>query len=59
MSPCKPWAIIVYKDIKEVISRWFRDISRLYAGLHEEPDIAFDDAFYNEVLEKKTVETKE
>ena len=40
-------------DTGEVLQRWFQDISNLYAGLNEQPDIAFDESFYQKVLEKK------
>ena len=40
-------------DIKEVLERWLTDISRLFSGLQENPDVVFDEAFYKEVLEKK------
>ena len=40
-------------DVKEVLERWLADISRLFSGLQEDPEVAFDEAFYNEVLEKK------
>ena len=40
-------------DIKEVLERWLKDISRLFSGLQENPDVVFDEAFYEEVLEKK------
>ena len=40
-------------DIKEILERWYRDISGLFSGLNEDPEIAFSEAFYNEVLAKK------
>ena len=40
-------------DLREVLERWYRDISGLFSGLNEDPEIAFNEAFYNEVLEKK------
>ena len=40
-------------DVREVLERWFRDISGLFSGLQEDPEVAFDDNFYREVLEKK------
>ena len=43
----------ISNDVKEVLERWLNDISRLFSGLQENPEVAFDDAFYNEVLEKK------
>ena len=45
-------------DVKEVLERWLTDISRLFSGLQENPEVAFDDAFYEEVLEKKGFATR-
>ena len=35
------------------MERWYKDISGLYSGIHDDPDIVFDDDFYNKILEKK------
>ena len=35
-----------------MLERWFSDISGLYSGLHEKPETAYSDIFYNRVLEK-------
>jgi len=43
----------ISRDIKEVLVRWFKDISGLFTGLKEHPDSAFDDSFYEEILQKK------
>ena len=40
-------------DVKEVLERWFRDISKLFSGIKADPDAVFDEEFYNEVVEKK------
>ena len=40
--------------MKEVLERWHRDISNLFAGLRQNPEFAFDDTFYEEILKKKT-----
>ena len=40
-------------DIKEVLSRWHRDISQLFSGIRDNPEFAFDDKFYEEILSKK------
>ena len=40
-------------EIKEVLELWYEDISRLFSGLHEDPELAYDDNFYREVLKKK------
>ena len=39
-------------DIKEVLIRWYDDISSLFSGLHEDPELAFNEDFYREVLNK-------
>ena len=36
-----------------ILNRWFEDISQLFSGLRENPDLAFDDSFLEEVLKKK------
>ena len=43
----------ISNDIKEVLKRWHDDIGKLFAGLRENPEFAFDDDFYEEVLDKK------
>ena len=43
----------ISRDVKEVLLRWHKDISQLFSGIREDPDIAFDDKFYEEVLKKK------
>ena len=40
-------------DVKEILQRWHRDISRLFSGIREDPEVVFDDIFFNEVLQKK------
>ena len=40
-------------DIKEILERWHLDISKLFAGLRENPEMAFNDAFFQEILQKK------
>ena len=43
----------ISNDVHEVLERWFWDISRLFSGLQEDPEVVFDETFYQEVLEKK------
>ena len=43
----------VSHDLKEILERWYVDISGLFSGLNENPEMAFNEAFYNEILEKK------
>ena len=40
-------------DVKEVLERWFKDISKLFSGMKDDPDAVFDEDFYKEVMEKK------
>ena len=40
-------------DIKQILDRWYKDISRLFSGLRDNPEMAFNDLFYNEILERK------
>ena len=40
-------------DMKEILQRWHKDISSLFSGLRENPEFAFDDLFYDEILNKK------
>ena len=43
----------ISRDVEEVLQRWHRDISQLFSGLREDPELAFNEEFYEEVLEKK------
>ena len=36
----------ISNDVHEVLERWFRDISRLFSGLQEDPEVVFDETFY-------------
>ena len=40
-------------DIKEILARWHKDIGMLFSGLRENPEFAFDEPFYEEILKKK------
>ena len=40
-------------DLKEILTRWHRDISGLFAGLRDNPEFAFDDEFYQQIKDKK------
>ena len=40
-------------DTKEILERWFKDISGLFSGIQEDTDIVFDEEFYQEILDKK------
>ena len=43
----------ISKDIQEVLGRWHTDISKLFSDIRDDPEVAFNDEFYNEVLNKK------
>ena len=43
----------ITNDTKEVLNKWFCDISQLFSGLRENPEFSFNDAFYEEVSNKK------
>ena len=40
-------------DLKEILERWLLDISKLFSGVNENPEMVFDDNFYQEILNKK------
>ena len=39
----------ISRDIKEILERWHNDISNLFSGIRENPDMAFDEDFYRQV----------
>ena len=43
----------ISRDTKEILSCWFQNISLLFSGLQDNPEVAFDKVFYQEVLKKK------
>ena len=43
----------IFRDLEEVLTCWLQDISGLYSGIQQNPDIVFDDTFYSEILQKK------
>ena len=40
-------------DLREVLDKWYQDISGLFSGLQEDPELAFNEEFYEEILKKK------
>ena len=40
-------------DMREILDRWVRDIARLFSGLRDNPEMAYNDEFYQDILEKK------
>ena len=43
----------ISRETQEILSIWFKDISRLYSGLHDDLEMAYDEDFYSEVIRKK------
>ena len=43
----------ISRDIQEILEKWYVDISRLFSGLRDNPEMAFNNELYNEILEKK------
>ena len=43
----------VSADTREVLERWYLDISKLYSGIRSDPEMAFNDNFYEEMVRKK------
>ena len=43
----------ISNDVTEVLERWFSDISKLYSGIRDDPDIIFNEELYNQVLNLK------
>ena len=37
----------------EVLERWHKDIAQLFSGIRQDPEIVFDERFYNEIIKKK------
>ena len=40
-------------DIKEILERWHSDISGLFSGLRDDPGLAFDDLFLQQISDLK------
>ena len=43
----------ITNDIKEVLNKWQTDISKLFSDIRDNPEVTFNDEFFNEVLIKK------
>ena len=43
----------ISNDVKEVLERWHSDISNLFSGIRDNPDMAFDEDFYQQIILKK------
>ena len=43
----------IFRDLKEILERWLTDISKLFSGVRENPEMSFNDTFYEEIISKK------
>ena len=43
----------ISRDLKEILERWLTDISKLFSGVQENPEMSFNDTFYEEIIAKK------
>ena len=43
----------ITRDGREVTDRWYSDISRLFSGLRDNPELAFDQSFYEKIINLK------
>ena len=43
----------ICNDVKEVLARWFQDISRLYSGIRQNPEMVYTDDFFNRIVNLK------
>ena len=43
----------ISNDIKEILERWHLDISNLFSGLRDNPEMAFNEDFYQDIKNKK------
>ena len=43
----------ISKDVREVLEKWYSDISKLYSGVRENPDLVFDNDFLENAIAKK------
>ena len=57
--PSKPILEIVKEDgttsrkPEEIVEKWYKDISQLFSNLKDNPDLAFDEDFFREILRQK------
>ena len=40
----------ISRDLKEILERWLKDISKLFSGVRDNPEMSFDEDFYEEIL---------
>ena len=57
--PSKPILEIVKEDgttsrkPEEIVEKWYKDISQLFSNLKDNPDLAFDEDLFREILIQK------
>ena len=43
----------ISNDVREILEKWHYDISRLFSGVRENPEMVFNDSFYEDICNKK------
>ena len=43
----------ISRDIKEILEKWQSEISKLFSGVRKNPEMAFDEDFFQEIIDKK------
>ena len=44
----------ISSDVKDVLTRWYKDISGLFAGAKESPELVFDEEFLSQIQHLKS-----
>ena len=42
----------ISNDVREILEKWHYDISRLFSGVRENPEMVFNDSFYEDICNK-------
>ena len=45
----------ISRDVQEVPEKWYHDISKLYSGITNDTEVAFDDNFLEQVKAQKKI----
>ena len=45
----------ISRDVQEVLEKWYHDISKLYSGISNDTEVAFDDNFLEQVKAQKKI----
>ena len=43
----------ISNDIQEILTKWYSDIGNLFSGVRDNPELSYDDMFYEEIKAKK------